>query len=132
YAEALRLAEALAAKVEADETKSGGKPGEQTAVALNSVMWSALLAKEFTEALTVADRAHTLFPNKLSPNRAHALMFMGRDEEAKALCLAHKGVPDEDNTLWEQLIAGDFAEFRKAGLTSPMMADVEKELGISR
>jgi hypothetical protein len=29
-------------------------------------------------------------------------------------------------------IAEDFAEFRKAGLTHPMMADIEKELGISR
>jgi hypothetical protein len=36
------------------------------------------------------------------------------------------------NRLWEQIIAEDFAEFRKAGLTSPMMADIEKELGISR
>jgi hypothetical protein len=25
-----------------------------------------------------------------------------------------------------------FAEFRKAGLTHPMMADIEKELGVSR
>jgi hypothetical protein len=30
------------------------------------------------------------------------------------------------------VIAEDFAKFRKAGLTSPMMADVEKELGSSR
>jgi len=28
-------------------------------------------------------------------------------------------------------IAQDFAEFRKAGLTHPMMADIEKELGVS-
>jgi hypothetical protein len=35
-------------------------------------------------------------------------------------------------TLWEQVIAEDFAEFRKAGLTHPMMADIEKELGVSR
>jgi hypothetical protein len=27
-------------------------------------------------------------------------------------------------------IAEDFAEFRKAGLTHPMMADIEKELGL--
>jgi hypothetical protein len=25
-----------------------------------------------------------------------------------------------------------FAEFRKAGFTHPMMADIEKELGVSR
>jgi hypothetical protein len=68
------------------------------------------------------------------PNRAHALMFMGHDEEAKALYLAHKRehVSDRDNKAWKQVIADDFEKLRKAGLTSPMMADIEKELGISR
>jgi TPR repeat protein len=93
YAEALRLEEAFAAKLEAEETKSDGKPGEQAAVALNDVTWYAVAAKNFTKALTVADHAHTLFPNNLAieTTRAHALMFMGHDEEAKALYLAHKG-----------------------------------------
>ena len=60
-------------------------------------------------------------------------MFMGLDKEAKALYLIHRGEPvSEANMLWEQVIAEDFATFRKAGLTHPMMADVEKELGISR
>jgi predicted Zn-dependent protease len=85
--------------------------------------------------LTVAERAHALFPDDLSieTNRAHALMFMGHDEEAKALYLIHKGeVIKADNKLWEQIIAEDFAKFGKAGLTHPMMADIEKETGISR
>jgi hypothetical protein len=38
---------------------------------------------------------------------------------------------DRDDRLWERVIGQDFAEFRKAGLTSLMMADIEKELGIS-
>jgi len=61
-------------------------------------------------------------------------MFLGHDEEAKALYLTHKKEPvsGEINKLWEQVIAQDFAEFRKAGLMHPMMADIEKELGISR
>jgi hypothetical protein len=60
-------------------------------------------------------------------------MFMGRRGEAKALYLAHKGeVIKQYNKLWERLIAEDFADFRKHGLTNPMMADIEKELGISR
>jgi TPR repeat protein len=135
YAEALPMEEALAAKVETEETKREGKPGRQTARQLNQVVWDALFAKEFTKALTVADRSHTLFPNNLGiePNRAHALMFMGHDEEAKALYLAHKGeVVKQYNKLWERLIAEDYAEFREQGLTHPMMADIEKELGISR
>jgi TPR repeat protein len=136
YDDALGLEEALAAKHEATETKSDGKPGEQTKVALNEVILWAVFAKDFTKALTVADRAHAFFPDNLSiqTNRANALMFSGHFEEAKALYLAHKGepVPEKNNRLWEQIIADDFAAFRKAGLTHPMMADVEKELGISR
>jgi TPR repeat protein len=142
YDEALRLEEAFATKVEAEETKRDGKPGEQVATELSQVEWYALFAKQFTKALTVADRAHTLFPTNLliETNRAHALMFVGREDEAKALYLAHKGelVSGAANgegaadILWEQGVADDFAEFRKAGLTHPMMAAVEKELGISR
>ena len=135
YPEALRLQEALAAKTEADETKSEGKPGEKTAQALNSVAWVALFAREFPRALSAADRAHTLLPDNLSieSNRAHALMFLERGEECKTLYLAYKGesVSKADNKLWERVIAEDFAEFRKAGLTHPMMADIEKELGVS-
>jgi TPR repeat protein len=133
YDEALRLQETLAAKVEAEETKRDGKPGEEVATELNLAVRYALFAKEFTKALTVADRAHTLFPDSLGieTNRAHALMFMGRDEEAKGLYLAHKGEAREDYKSWKQVIAGDFAKFRKAGLTTPMMADIEKELDIS-
>ena len=75
YAEALQLQETLAARVEAVETERAGKPGEETEQALISVTWYALLAREFTKALTVADRAHALLPDDLSieTNRAHAL-----------------------------------------------------------
>ena len=61
-------------------------------------------------------------------------MFMGHDEEAKAGYLAHKGqrMSDKDDRSWESVIGQDFAEFRKVGLTHPMMADIEKELGVSR
>jgi len=135
YAEALWLQEAFAAKVEAGETKREGKPGEETAQALNEVTWRALFAQEFTKALTVAERAHALLPDYLliETNRAHALMFLERGQESKALYLAHKGKPlsEQDARLWERVIAEDFAEFRKAGLTHPMMAEIEKELGVS-
>jgi TPR repeat protein len=97
---------------------------------------AALVARKFTKALTFADRAHALLPDDLTIEsyRALALMFLGRGEESKALYLAYKGksVLERDGKLWEHVIAEDFAEFRKAGLTHPMMADIEKELGVSR
>jgi len=136
FAEALQRQEAFAAKVEAEETKRDGKPGKQTAGELNVVAWYALFTKEFSKALTVANRSHALFPTSLviETNRVHALMFTGHDEEAKALYLAYKGetVSEGGNDLWEQVIADDFAKFNKAGLTHPMMTDIENALSISR
>jgi hypothetical protein len=124
--------------VEAVETKREGKPGKETAWKLRDVAWLALIARDFTKALTVSDRAHALLPDDLTieTNRAHALMFLeGREKDAKALYLAHKGKAissRQDATPWERVIAMDFAEFRKAGLTHPMMPDIEKELGAAR
>jgi TPR repeat protein len=135
YVEALQLQEGFAAKVETDETAREGKPGEQTARELGELVSYALFAKDFPKALTVADRAHALVPDDLTIQsyRAHALMFLDHGEECKTLYLAYKGKPmsKDDNKLWERAIAEDFADFRKAGLTPPMMADIEKELGVS-
>ena len=135
YAEALQLQEALAVKVEEAETKREGKVAKGTAEALGGVAWYALFAREFTKALTVAERAHALLPDNLviEGNRAHALMFLGRGKQSKALYIAHKGEPvsGQGGKLWERVIADDFAEFRKAGLMHPMMADIEKALGVS-
>jgi TPR repeat protein len=134
YAQALQLQEALAAKQEAAETKRN--PGEETARAFKGVAWYALFAREFTKALTASDRAHALLPDNLviETNRAHALMFLERRKESKALYLAHKGKPlsEHDARLWERVIVEDFAALRKAGLRRPMMAEIEKQLGVSR
>src|SRR5262249_17833127 len=105
YAKALQLQESLAAKVEAAEAKREGKRGEQTADALLSVAWYALFTREFRKALVIADRAHALVPDDLTieTNRAHALMFLGRGKESKALYLGYKGKPlsEQDARLWE-------------------------------
>jgi tetratricopeptide (TPR) repeat protein len=148
YSEALQLQEALAAKIEAFETKRERKPSQRTAQALRDVARYALFAREFTKALSVSDRADALFPVHLGiesnqnnraralmflKDRAHALMFLERGEESKELYLIYKGepLPEQDGRLWERVIAEDFAEFRKAGLTHPMMAEIEQELGAS-
>jgi tetratricopeptide (TPR) repeat protein len=137
YAEALQRQEAFAAKVEAEETRREGKPGRKTAAEVYDVAWYALFAREFTKALIFADRAHALRPDDLGAeiNGVHALMFLERRGESKALYLAPKGKTIQgwgaDGKLWERVIAEDFAEFREAGLTHPMMAEIEKELGVS-
>jgi hypothetical protein len=120
---------------EASETKRNGKPGAETARRLGTVAWYALLAQEFAEALSAANRAHALLPDDLGIeiNRAHALLFSGRAEESEALYVAHKGerMSERDSRLWERVIAKDFADFCKAGLSRPMMEDIEQKLGVS-
>ena len=86
------------------------------------------------KALAAAERAHALLPDNLwiETNRAHALMFLGREQDAHVIYLDYKGKRLSDDASWESVIANDFAEFRKAGLRHPMMADIEKALDISR
>lgn len=136
YGEALKSQTSRTERIVAAETKENGKPGEQTAGALLSQSWSALLAREYAQALAAGDRAIELSLGSLhiDTNRAHALLFLDRGAEAKALYLAHKGKPitSEDKRTWEEVISEDFAELRKAGLTHPMMAEIEKELSIVR
>jgi TPR repeat protein len=132
YAKALRLRESLAEKREETEAKRDGKPGKETAVELMSVAWYALLARDFPKALVVSERAHTLDPENLviETNRAHALMFLGREREASTLYLGYKGkrVSEQDNETWDQVVDEDFREFGKIGLNNPLIAKIEKEL----
>jgi TPR repeat protein len=129
FAEALRLEEDWARSVEADETKKAGKAGPLTAQELGNVSWAALFAHDFQRALDAAERAHSLDPAKLrlETNDAHALMFLDRTEEARALYFSHKDEPVSEgaNKPWREVIAEDFVEFRKAGLVNSLMEEVE-------
>jgi hypothetical protein len=88
-----------------------------------------ILVSNFAIALEAVDQAIALAPEKiwLYTSRAHALMFLDRTDEARALYLkywgAQKVVGDKS---WEAVILEDFAEFRKAGLTHPLMQEIEK------
>jgi tetratricopeptide (TPR) repeat protein len=128
----LAIREKLVLMIEEEETRSAGKPSSGTANALLSAAWQALFTGDFAKALAASERAVSLVPDDLSleTNRAHALLFLNRGDEAKALYLAYKGKTTSDNKAWEQIIALDFAEFRKAGLIHPMMAENEAVLGI--
>jgi hypothetical protein len=55
-------------------------------------------------------------------------MFLKRTREARALYLTHKGKVSLDKH-WEKVIADDFVELRKAGLSHPLMAEIERTLG---
>ena len=131
YDDALRLQVDLAQEIEVDEVKTDNKPGERTARALQELSWYALFAHDFARALAASERAHLLAPDDLEieTNHAHALMFLGRTPESRKLYLQHRNdTISRNDKRWNQVIAEDFAEFRKAGLASPLMGEIESAL----
>ena len=64
----------------------------------------------------------------LSTNRAHALMFLGRTEEARSVYERYRGEKNvQGDKSWETVVLEDFAEIRKAGLTNPLMDEIDKQ-----
>ena len=56
-------------------------------------------------------------------------MFLDRVEEARALYLQYRGAKNVEGTKsWGNVILEDFAEFRKAGLSHPLMDEIESKL----
>jgi hypothetical protein len=99
---------------------------------LLNLSFYTLLTHDYAKALTAAERGHSLFAGDLAieTNRAHALMFLGRTEEAKAIYLGHRGETGHNLQIgqtWEQVIAEDFARLRDKGLTHPLMAEIERQ-----
>src|SRR5262249_42468439 len=98
YAKALAVAKNWAKGIEKAETAAGKARG-RTADALGIVAWYALFARQPRAALQAAERAHELAPDTLSieTNRAHALLFLGRNASAMKAYLGHKGeiFPDQ-------------------------------------
>ena len=97
--------------------------------------YNHILAREFDAALKTADEAISYTPDMiwLYSNRAHALMFLGRAEEAKALYLqyrGHKNVRNKDS--WEEFIVEEFEGMRKIGLAHPLIDEIEKLLSTPR
>jgi predicted Zn-dependent protease len=94
---------------------------------MGSLAFDLLFAHKFEKSLDASDRAVTAAPGLiwLLINRAHALMFLGRVKEARALYLAHLGEKTDSDNLWEVEVRTDFTEFRNAGL-SPLMDEIEK------
>jgi tetratricopeptide (TPR) repeat protein len=103
--------------------------------ALGQLSWHALFAREYGHALDATERALKAAPELLwiATNRAHALMFLGRAAEAREIYLTYKDklIAQNDNKTWQQVIAEDFDELRRAGLNHPQMAEIEAALGIA-
>ncbi len=127
YAKAATLQADLAQAAEKTEMEQNGKAGPGTASAQGNLSFYRIFVKDFEGALAAADKALFIQPDNLMPatNRAHALMFLGRARQARALYLKYKGQRiAEGGDLWEEAILKDFAEFEKASLTHPQMDEI--------
>jgi hypothetical protein len=131
FEEALTLVE-QEAQSKATEQAAGQGSVRATAEGLDSVARYALFARRPDRALTVSERAIALTPNLvwLTINRAHALLYLSRFDEALAAYKEHQGESMYAKGDWETLIARDFREFRAHDLDHPQMRDVERALQI--
>ncbi len=87
-------------------------------------------AGKFAQALSSAEEAIKRGPGQIWINaeRASALMFLGRTDEARATYMQYRGQKNvKDNKSWEQLVLGDFADFRNNKLTDPLMDEITKQ-----
>ncbi len=135
YARAAKLQAELAQAIEKYEVAESGKPGAATAGALLSASWYHLFAKQFKAALESSERAMRFQPDLpvYATNHAHALMFLGREEDARALYRKYKGQRTmEGRGLWEEEILNDFNELEKAKLKDPLMNEIRAEFAAAQ
>ncbi len=54
-------------------------------------------------------------------------MLLGRADEARTVYLQYRGKIAQPGQPWEQAVEGDFAALRKAGITNPLMDEIEAD-----
>jgi hypothetical protein len=88
--------------------------------------WSQLHTRDFAGALVSAEAGLKLDQHYLpiETNRAHALLFLGRTEEARKLYLSHVGmkITEMNDKLWQDVVIADFDELEKDGMPNPEFA----------
>ena len=97
---------------------------------IGSLAFSFLKKGDFGKALDAVDHALSVLPSTLlKVYRAHALMLLDREDEARPLYLGSRGGRVDAKRTGETLILQDFASLREAGLTRPLMDEIEELLG---
>jgi tetratricopeptide (TPR) repeat protein len=99
----------------------------ELALALGGLSWVLLLANRPTEVLDTTHEALELNPTLLfvRTNRAHALLLLGRFDEAYEIYSEIKGKPRGDGKTYASVVRDDFAELRKRGIDAPAMPRIE-------
>ena len=81
----------------------------------------------FATALELAQKLIAVAPERYQLHAicAHALMFLGREDDAQALYLRYRG-QKLGSELWEAGVLADFNKLRQAGRSQPLMDKVER------
>jgi hypothetical protein len=91
----------------------------------------ARLARGPLGLIEAADIANSLGPDEVlliqEGNRAHALMFLWRTDEARNIYLKYRGQKISGDKSWDAEILSDFDDLRKHGLSNPLMDEVKKQ-----
>ncbi len=124
HEEAIRIAqESLGLSLETKDTR--GICGSYL-----SLSWYYILAKRPKDAISAASDGlrynREYFP--LYTNLAHGYLFTENQQQAEEVYFAHIDDAVSSNQTWAEVIAADFAIFRKAGLSHPGMTDIEAGL----
>lgn len=129
--DALAVAEERALHFGDKDGDSRAEAAEAEIRALGGVAWFALFAKRYERTVEAVAAARALGADEpsLGINEAHANMLLGRDEEARAIYAAVKagGASGAGNNIGE-IVREDFAALRKAGISVPLMAEIEGQM----
>jgi TPR repeat protein len=122
--------ERVAAAHDNDENLQSDDSKQQVAFALLELSWALTLNKRLPEAIARADEALKFFPSSadIEVKRAHALLLLGRFEEAKKIYLDHKGATWRFGETYADVVHEDFSAMRNFGIETPDIKRIEELL----
>jgi tetratricopeptide (TPR) repeat protein len=114
---------------ETDEGKT-----ERVARALGTVSWASLLAGDFVRAVSAGREAVELARGSqkliwVKLNLAHALLFSGEWNEARALYLSGLRGNEDESERWRLSLLNDFETLQSNNMTIGMMELIKAEVG---
>jgi tetratricopeptide (TPR) repeat protein len=128
YTERVEICRRVYAFAENDDSKS------QLAGALGSLSFALLFNHRPGDALVAAQEALSLNPAAVwvETNRAHALLFLGRSEDATTVYIEYRDRLVFEDKTFAQAVIEDFAKFRKYGIDTPEMKAIAALLSATR
>jgi hypothetical protein len=112
--------------------KSETHNGEIKDFALKNVMYASLFVDKPDLSLSISEHLLELHPEDIEVQigKAHALMFLGRDDEAKAIYRTHRyeRLGLSSDKTWADVVRENFVQFKQAGKRPSGLAIMEAVL----